>query len=154
MCYSAMVKQGVQSGLRWRVRLQTDRVEELFRRRTRGDTIKIAKAFEANFYNPQAPVEENIKRFIDEYRRRKAPEWEAEMFKQRKRLVDAERKLKARETKKALEDRRIANDAVAALLQPIADLSRSTLPQQHSTKELQALLDDRGRFHYARELAA
>ncbi|HLF22691.1 MAG TPA: SOS response-associated peptidase family protein [Burkholderiales bacterium] len=127
MCYSAMVRQGVKSGLRWKARLQTDRVEELFRRRLRDDSIKIAKAFEANFHDPQTPGEEHIKRSIDEYHRRKAAAWETEIFKQRKRLADAERKLKEKETKKALEDRRIATYKVSWLRNRIADLNRTTL---------------------------
>lgn len=132
MCYSAMVRQGVKTGLRWRARIQTDRIEELFRRRVQDDAIKIAKAFEANYYDPQTPVERNIKRAIDDYHRHKTAEWEAELFKQRRRLADAERSLKTKETKKALEDRRIAGDKVASLLQRIADLRRTTLVPEDS----------------------
>jgi putative SOS response-associated peptidase YedK len=132
MCYSAMVRQGVKSGLRWKARLQTDRVEELFRRRLRDDSIKIAKAFEANFYDPQTPAEQSIKRSIDEYHRLKTAAWETEIFKQRKRLADAERKLKAKETKKALEDQRIATYKVSWLRNRIADLNRPTLVPEDS----------------------
>lgn len=127
MCYSAMVRQGMKSGLRWKARLQTERTEELFRRRLRDDSIKIAKAFEANFYDPLTADEQAIKRLIDEYHRLKATAWETEMFKQRKRLADAERQLKTRETKKAREDRRIATDKVAWLRNRIADLNRTAL---------------------------
>jgi putative SOS response-associated peptidase YedK len=132
MCYSAMVRQGVKTGLRWRARIQTDRIEALFRRRVMDDAIKIAKAFEANYYDPQTPAERNIKRAIDEFHRRKTAEWEAELFKQRRRLADAERGLKAKETKKALEDRRIAGDKVTSLLQRIADLHRAALVPEDS----------------------
>jgi putative SOS response-associated peptidase YedK len=132
MCYSAMVRQGVRTGLRWKARLQTDRTEELFRRRVHDNAIKIAKAFEANFYDPQTPAEERIKHAIDEYHRLRTAEWEAEIFKQRKRLADAERKLKQKETKKALEDRRIAGDKVTALRQRIVNLNRTTLVPEDS----------------------
>jgi len=127
MCYSAMVRQGTKAGLRWKARLQTDRTEELFERRLQDDSIKIAKAFEANFNNPQTPTERNIKQSIDEYHRLKTAQWETEIFKQRKRLADAERKLATRETKKAREDLRIATYKVSWLLGRIADLRRTAL---------------------------
>lgn len=132
MCYSAMVKQGVKTGLRWKARVQTDRIEELFHRRVQDDTIKIAKAFEANFYDPQTPAEERIKRSIDEYHRLKTAAWEAEIFKQRKRLADAERKLRGKETRKALEDQRIATGKMTSLRQRIGDLNRTTLVPEDS----------------------
>ena len=127
MCYSAMVKQGVKSGLRWKARIQTDRIEDLFQRRLHDDSIKIAKAFEANFDDPQTPVEQDIKRAIDAYHRRKTAEWEAEIFKQRKRLADAERKLKEKETKRALDGQRIAGNKVSWLRKRIADMNRTAL---------------------------
>lgn len=132
MCYSAMVRQGLKTGMRWKARIQTDRIEELLHRRVEDDSIKIAKALEANFYEAEDPAGERIRRYIDDYRRRKAAEWEAEAFKQRKRLADAERQLRNKETRKAREDQRIANAKVAALRQRLADLNRTSLVPEDS----------------------
>ncbi len=125
MCYSAMVEQNLKTWLRWSgARVQMDLFEDLFRRRACDDSVKIAKALEANFLEPRTPQEQRIRRFIDDYQARKTAEWEAEVFKQKRRLADAERSLKRRQTRKAQEDRRIATDKVERVLNRIADLRR------------------------------
>ena len=132
MCYSAMVEQNVKSGLRWKARIQTDMFEQLFARRVQDDSIKIAKALEANFNELRTPQEERIKHSIDAYHASKTAEYEAEVFKQKKRLADAERSLKKKETKKAFEEQRIANNKVAWNLKRIADLKRQELEPNDS----------------------
>jgi putative SOS response-associated peptidase YedK len=127
MCYSAMVEQKVKSWLRWNARIQTDLFEQLFTRRLKDDSIKIAKALEANYFEPRTPQETRIKALIDEYHARKTAALEAELFKQKKRLADAERSLKKKETKKALEDQRIAGNKVEWHLKRLADLKRTEL---------------------------
>lgn len=53
MCYSAMVEQKMRVFERWRkVHLGPEAVQ-LFQQRTMDSSIKIAKAFEASFYEPQ-----------------------------------------------------------------------------------------------------
>lgn len=126
MCYSAMVEQGLKSGLRWKARIQTDMFEELFRRRLGDDSVKIAKALEANFEQPATPAERRIKQLIDEYRGRKAKQWETELFQHKTRLADAERALKSRQTKKVLEDKRIASNKISWSLRKLSDLRRMT----------------------------
>ena len=127
MCYSAMVRQGLKKELRFHARLDYPMYEELFRRRTLEGGIRIPKAMEADFYEPANAVEERIKRDIEAFHEHKTKELEAELFKQRKRLADAERKLKTRETKKALEDRRIASSKVQWHLDQLAALKRTIL---------------------------
>lgn len=125
MCYSAMVEQRLKAlGLRFKARIDTPRFAELFRRRLEDDGIKIAKALEANFEEPATPAERAIKQAIDEYRARKAAQWEAELFQQKKRLADAERALQVKETKKAREEERIARNKVAWYMRKLADLRR------------------------------
>jgi putative SOS response-associated peptidase YedK len=127
MCYSAMVKQGLKStGLRVTARIQTDLFEQVFRRRVRDNSVKIAKALEANFENPATPDEARIKAHIDAYRGRRNQELEAGLFAQKKRLADAERSLGVKETKKALDEKRIASNKIAWHLEKLAELRRTT----------------------------
>ena len=132
MCYSAMVRQGVKKELRFDARLDYSLFEEIFRRRVTEDRIKIPKALEANFVEPENAAEKQIKNYIDQYHARKTKELEAELFKQKKRLADAERKLNIKETKKAIEDRRIATYKITWHLDKIADLKRTTLKPNDS----------------------
>lgn len=127
-----MVRQGLKKELRFQARVDYPMFEDLFRRRVTEDGIKIPKALEANFYAPENPVEERIKQYIDLYHGRKTKELEAELFTQKKRLADAERKLKRKETKKALEDRRIATYKISWHLEKIADLKRIALEPKDS----------------------
>lgn len=70
--------------------------------------------------------------FIEAYRTQQAQTWEQELFKQRKRLVDAQRKLTIKETKAARNDERIANNRLEQLTNKLATL-RS---EQISTNDL------------------
>jgi putative SOS response-associated peptidase YedK len=125
MCYSAMVEQRFKAWLRWKgARIETGLFEQLFRRRVEDDSVKIAKALEANFAAPRTPQEKRVKKHIDDFHARKTAEWEAEVFRQRRRLADAERALKTRQTRKALEDQRIAGRKIESNLKRIADLKR------------------------------
>lgn len=58
--------------------------------------------------------------------------FEEELFKQRKRLADAERILQSKPTKKAQEDQRIATDKVKQLMGRHADLKRTDLRDRDS----------------------
>ncbi|MHB8697696.1 MAG: SOS response-associated peptidase family protein [Sulfuricaulis sp.] len=128
MCYSAMVNSDLKSlGRRFKARIDYALFETLFQRRVTDDTIKIPKALEANFYHPKTPAEKRIKVAINEYRARITKEWQTELFVQKKRLADAERKLKVKETKKALDDQRIATNKVAWYMAKMADLKRTDL---------------------------
>ena len=126
MCYSAMVEQNLKSiGLRFKARIQTDFFEEIFRRRIRDDSIRIPKALEANFDDPKTPEERRIQGYLEEYRARRTSQLEAELFRQKKRRADAERTLKDKETKKALEDLRIAGNKIDWHMRKLAELSRT-----------------------------
>jgi DNA-binding protein H-NS len=62
----------------------------------------------------------------------RAHAWEQELFKQRKRLADAQRKLQARETKAARNDERIATDKIAALVGKLSSLRSEQLRPEDS----------------------
>ncbi len=80
---------------------------------------------ELAFADPQTDDERLIKRYIDEANAREALALQAELFKQRKRIADAERSLQVKPTKKATEDLRIAGDKVGRILGWLADLGRT-----------------------------
>ncbi len=101
--------------------------ERLFKKRLVDDRIKIPKAMEANFLNPETAEERRIHELIVEYQNRKTSQLEAELFKQKSRLVTAERSIKLKTTKKALEDQRIASNKIEWHLEKIADLKRTEL---------------------------
>jgi putative SOS response-associated peptidase YedK len=103
--------------------------EQLFRDRLDRD-IKVSRALEANFLGPQgaeAPsdFERLTRAHVDAYRARLTGNLESEVFKQKKRLADAQRSLQTKETKRAREDERIAQNKIDTALRRLADLKRT-----------------------------
>jgi len=126
MCYSALVEQNLKHLARLtKARVAVDKFEALFHRRAEGEDIKLAKALEVNFQTPESAAERRIAADIRAFQASQAKQWEAELFKQKKRLADAERQLAVRATKKAEEDRRIAGNKIEWLLAKLANLRRS-----------------------------
>ncbi|WP_395701429.1 SOS response-associated peptidase family protein [Aquabacterium sp.] len=133
MCYSAQIRADYRRYVReWQARISLREFVELFwwkwedgGTQGRGAKPKIPKAMELAFVDPQTDDERLIKRYIDEANAREALALQAELFKQRKRLADAERALQGRPTKKAAEDQRIAGDKVRRILGWLADLGRT-----------------------------
>jgi putative SOS response-associated peptidase YedK len=106
--------------------------EEIMRRRADGNAINIGKALEANFYGPESDVEARIKKHIDRYHEQVGSKLEAALFAQKKRLADAERALASKETKKALEEKRIASNKIDWHLKKLAALKRTELKTSDS----------------------
>jgi putative SOS response-associated peptidase YedK len=126
MCYSAQVIQMARKLHRQLgIRLDYLEAEKLFFRRLDDATVNISRGFEANFDEPCTDQERRIKRAIDEHRSRSATKFEKELFSQKTRLVNAERSLTEKETKKAREDVRIATSKIAALTAKLYDLHRT-----------------------------
>ena len=126
MCYSALVEQNLKHFARLaRARVATDRFEELFHRRAQGEAIKLARALEGNFAQPESAAEQRIAADIRAFRAGQARQWETELFKQKKRLAEAERQLGVRVTRKAEENRRIAGSKTEWLLAKLAELRRT-----------------------------
>lgn len=126
MCYSAMVEQNLKRLMRLgEARVDLPMFEDLFHRRAEGEDIKLARALEANFMAPASAAERRIAEDIRAFRGAQAQKWETELFRQKKRLADAERSLAKRTTKKAEEDRRIAGHKIDWLLGKLAELKRS-----------------------------
>jgi len=126
MCYSAEV----QEDYRWYVRTFGAKIDiadfvRLYTARLSDKNIRIAKAMDAVFAHPKTSDERAIKALIDEYETSQAAKLEQELFKQKKRLADAERTLQTKPTKKAQEDQRIATDKIAWSLAKLNDLRRT-----------------------------
>jgi putative SOS response-associated peptidase YedK len=126
MCYSAVVVQNLDLlAMQAKARVDLDMFAELFARRARGEDIKLAKALEANFLTPTTAAARRIAASIKAFHADQANTWEAELFKQKKRLADAERSYKKRHTKKAAEEQRIASNKIEWLLNKLAALKRA-----------------------------
>ena len=126
MCVSAMEEQNLKNLERnFQAKSKLDVFEAIFRERLTDKQIKVSKALELNFEAPRSPAEQRIKDSIVEYRVRQTHELEQELFKQKKRLADAERKLKTKTTVKAQEDQRIATNKIDALVKRIAAVKRT-----------------------------
>jgi putative SOS response-associated peptidase YedK len=126
MCYSAQVWESFAKFTRVHgavisfpdfVRLYIDRAN--------GEKIRIPKALDANFANPSTDDELRIAELIAQFDRKLLAGFEQEIFKQRRRLADAERQLATKPTKKAMNDQRIATNKVSQLRGKIEDLKRT-----------------------------
>jgi len=110
------------------IRLDYSEVERLFFRRLDDPGVNISRGFEANFDEPANDQERRIKAAIDEHRLKVAAKLEQDLFSQKTRLVNAERSLREKETKKAREEVRIATAKIAALSTKLSGL-RSLEPK-------------------------
>jgi putative SOS response-associated peptidase YedK len=88
--------------------IDIDQFLEIAGWRAEGAPVRIARAVDLWFSNPTTDDERRVKALVDKFRAAKVSSLEQEIFKQRKRLADAERSLAAKETKAAQESRRIA----------------------------------------------
>ena len=86
MCYSAMVEADFKKFRQWQAEIHQQSFEDLFLRRLDHDSIKIGKAMEANFYDPQTPVEIRIKSYIGTYHAKRSQKYETALFERTKRL--------------------------------------------------------------------
>jgi putative SOS response-associated peptidase YedK len=125
MCYSAQIRADFHKYAR-RYGADID-IREFFRLywlRDQGARIRIPKAMDAAFAHPRSEDESRIRELIEAFDAREAARLEQELFKQRKRLADAERSLAARHSRAASESRRIAMDKVDWSLRKLAALRR------------------------------
>ncbi|MGH8540160.1 MAG: SOS response-associated peptidase family protein [Stenotrophobium sp.] len=127
MCYSAMVEHDFRKMFREMPPPHVDYAAfaDIYERRLENDAIKLPKALDANFYHPKTPDEKRIFDLIQTYNKARTKVLETELFKQKARLGDAERKLKVKETKAALDSQRIASNKIQWHLDKIADIKRT-----------------------------
>jgi|SRR3954454_6531039 hypothetical protein len=110
MCYSAQIQADFRKFVRtFGALMDIDEFARLFFERAEGvSKAKIPKAMEDAFAAPETDAEQRIQAFIDQFNRDQRSKLEQDLFKQRKRLADAERTLQAKVTKAATESQRIA----------------------------------------------
>jgi putative SOS response-associated peptidase YedK len=125
MCYSARVRQDLNTLIRkFGARVDWEGFELLFRRRLEDGSIKISRALEDNFIEPPNAVAQRTREHIEVFRSAQATAWERDLFKQKKRLADAQRSLLSKDTRKAREDQRIASNKIDNYVERLANLGR------------------------------
>ena len=128
MCYSAQIETDYRKYTReFGAQLSLEEFVNLYWRRRADPKVKIPKAMELAFAQPENAPEREIKNIVDEFNLQQATRFEAELFTQRKRLADAERTLQTKTTKAAIESKRIAPDKIEQTLRRLADLRRTEL---------------------------
>jgi putative SOS response-associated peptidase YedK len=133
MCYSAQVWADYRLYVRqYGAELDIKEFYELFWRRGSDSKIKIPKAMEAAFAEPKTEAEQQIKSAIDAFATVQTVRLEQGLFKQRKRLADAERDLQSKPTKAARESKRIAADKIDWTMGKLSDLRRTELKDRDS----------------------
>lgn len=131
MCYSAQVRQNILAlARRYGANIAYEMFAQLFQRRRDEEDVRVARALEESFAEPMSDIERQIRVDIEVFRQRQVLKWESDLFVQRKRLVDAERSLQTRETKKAREEVRIANSKIAAHLERLGRVRRVELDDE------------------------
>lgn len=131
MCYSAQIRHDYNKFLRaYGATIDIAEFVRLYWNRSQGAKLKIPKAMDAAFADPKSDDECQIRTLIEQYDRAQAAQLEQEVFKQRKRLADAERTLQTRTTKAATESKRIATTKVDWALGKLADLRRTSITDE------------------------
>jgi len=134
MCYSARIVSDWRRYQRaYGAELSLEDFYELFWRRSQDGKVKVPKAMELAFAEPRDDIERRIKDLIDQFNAQEIVRVEQELFKQRKRLADAERSLQTKTTKTATESKRIAADKVEWLLGKRSALRR-TEPEEEDAR--------------------
>lgn len=126
MCYSAQIetefrKYQREFGAAMSLR---DYVRCFWERRRDGTWRRIPKGVKAAFAHPGNAAKEEVAAIVAEGEAELAHVLEAELFKQKKRLADAERALATRVTKKAQNEARIARARMQAAQLALDDLRR------------------------------
>lgn len=126
MCYSAQVWANFRKYERvYGAGIDIGEFVRLYAARAEDRKVKIPKGMDLAFLKPESAAEREIKDYIDAYNGDLITSSEQELFKQAKRLADAERKLAVKETKAALNDQRIAGNKIKQLKRWIADAKRT-----------------------------
>jgi len=121
MCYSAQVVQSLRDYLRLMGAMPDyAQIERILGQRLADPRVRIPRGFERNFDNPANEEEKRIRELIDQTCAAATMTLEQRLFKEKKRLADAERKLLVKETKNALEDKRIASNWIETSLEKLA----------------------------------
>ena len=128
MCFTAQCRAHYRDYLReFDATLSLEEFARLYAHHGVASPPRTPRAMDAAFLELHSDAGRRIAIHILEARRRQAEAWQAELFRQRRRLSDAERSLQTRVTRKALEDQRIAGSKLPWLRARLADLGRQDL---------------------------
>ena len=132
MCYSSQIAAAYQQYLKLTgATIDLDQFREVYGFRHADASIRIPRVVDRWFNTPKNATERAIKELIDQYQAEAIVKLEGEVFAQRKRLADAERKLQTKPTKAATESKRIAGDKIEAAL---TRLTRLKATQPHPSE--------------------
>ena len=133
MCYSAQIEGDYRKFVRmFGATMSIREFVDVFWHRRNDPSMNLPKAMEAPFLHPQTEDEAKIKSLIDEYTAAQKVRFEQELFKQKTRLAEAERKLATKFTKTAAESQRIATSKVDWSMSKLGDLRRTELVDRDS----------------------
>lgn len=131
MCYSAQIWQNYRKYVRaYGADIDFEQFVRLYFDRQANARLKTTKAMDAAFAAPQNDAERRVAALIEEFDGGRRTKLEQELFKQRRRLADAERQLESRTTKAALDNQRIAGEKIEWALGKLGDLRRSELNEE------------------------
>lgn len=127
MCYSAQVWEQYQKYVKtFGADVDVHAFHKLYVERAHGSAAKIPKGMDLAFSKTaDDPLLREIAGLIAEHDGREIRHYEQLMFAQSKRLADARRKLESRETRRALEDVRIASRKIEWAKRKLAALRRT-----------------------------
>ncbi|KIQ97343.1 SOS response-associated peptidase family protein [Lysobacter sp. A03] len=126
MCFSAQVWASYQNYVRrFGANIDIAVFHELYVRKRNGDKLKTPKAMDVAFEAGKSAQEVEIARLVKEIQREEIADMERELFKQSKRLAGAQRTLKTKQTKKALDDERISTTKIEHFKGRLAKLKSS-----------------------------
>jgi len=133
MCYSAQVEADYRKYVRrYGADISLAEFHRLYWQRDQGAKIRLPKALDAAFLHGAGAIEREIAALVEHHDAARVAELEQDLFRQKKRLADAERSLQAKTTKKAQEDRRIATAKIEWTLGKLADIRRTTAVDEDS----------------------
>ncbi len=126
MCYSALVWT---SYLKYQKAFGSDidirAFVQLYEARAQDPRVRIPKGMDLAFMAGGAPETREIRDHVQAWNSALVTRSEQELFKQAKRLADAQRKLAVKDTKAALNEQRIAGNRINQLKRWIADAKRT-----------------------------
>lgn len=135
MCYSAEVWADYHAFVRdFDAEIDIKSFVKLYVQRQQGFKWKIPKGMDLAFLHPKTPEEKQIHDLIQAYNDEVIQSSEQELFKQTKRVADAERKLAVKETKAALNDVRVGSNKVKQMKRWITDAKRTTLEPERDNR--------------------
>lgn len=143
MCYSAMVEQNAKKlAKKFDAQIDLESFAELFEERAKDSSIKINKAMEISFLLDAASIKEkSIGKSIRRWHEIEIIRLGAELMRQTERLSKAEESIRKKETKKALNDIRVATNKISKCKFDI---------EKHSSDKIVSESEERiFPFHYA-----